>query len=161
VSKGLSNATIQDVARLAREMGGMIQSRMPDQIAGVGISAGAPKKRPDGGYEVELRFNRDNLRRRSLYPKGYPRGVRNIVALFNIGYEAEDFVYGVWVHHSSSTVLPDSIDGFGGVIQSRMSRDGLWFMQAAVREFVDRYGTQYDVRAVLSSVYEESDDDDF
>lgn len=76
--------------------------------------------------------------RPSLNPAKYG-GVDNIVALFNNGYKASDYVYGNW---------------HGNRVRSTISRPGLNFMQEAVSDFNGGYGAANDIVAKLSGEYE-------
>lgn len=90
--------------------------------------------------EIHLNFDREMMRRSSLYPEGYPEGADNIVALMNHGYRAKNYVYGAW-------------DGAGGKrIRSRLERPGLHFLDAAVEEFNQQFAGQ--ARAILSEEYQ-------
>lgn len=101
-----------------------------------------------GDYaKVDIRFD-DDLHRNSLYPEKYPEGVDNIIALFNNGYKADNYVYGVWQNHSATA--GGRSDKEGAYIRSRLSRGGLSFMQRAVEDFNQSYGAKYNVTAVLN-----------
>ena len=79
-----------------------------------------------GKYEIHVNFKDDALHRESLYPKKYPGGVNNIVALMNAGYHADNYVYGT---------MPDGRRG-----RSLKDRHGEFFIQAAVERFNSTYG---------------------
>lgn len=79
-----------------------------------------------GKYEIHVNFKPEEVERQSLYPSKYPDGIGNIAALMNTGYSAKDYVYGT---------MPDGRRG-----RSLISREGSWFMQAAVKEFMQMYG---------------------
>lgn len=85
-----------------------------------------------GQYEIHVNFKPKEVERPSLFPgdkktkKGYPDGIGNIAALMNTGYSAKNYVYGT---------MPDGRRG-----RSLISREGSWFMQAAVKEFMQMYG---------------------
>ena len=74
---------------------------------------------------VDIKFNQDALKRKSLYEQKYPEGVHDIVRLFISGYSAGDNVYGVW-HGKRIASLKD-----------RAPND---FMQRAINEFNIKYG---------------------
>lgn len=109
---------------------------------------------PDGSSVIYIYFE-DDLHRESLYSDGYD-GVRNIVALLNNGYHAKDYVYGDWEGHSptgESKFDGRSIDT-SAYIRSRKDRDGLQFIQQAVRDFNGNYGADYNVTAIAGDDYE-------
>lgn len=104
------------------------------------LSASAPREISPLNYEVQINFS-DDMSRQSLYQKKYD-GVDNIVAVYNNGYHAHDYVYGRRV-----------IDGWVKYITSRTEREGLHFMQEAVNEFNRVCGPKYNVIATLSGEY--------
>ena len=128
-----------DMLNLAETLKEIIYKHLPESIRSVGetLSSSAVKYIPSG-TEVELRFDKDATKRKSLYEKGDPDGIENIVALLNNGYRAENYVYGYWK---------------GNKIRSKKEREPLQFMQDAVREFNNAYGAKYNVTAVLSEEY--------
>lgn len=100
---------------------------------------------PDGSYVMEISFT-DDLTRESLEPARYD-GARNIVAIFNNGYPADagrsvaiSNVYGWW--HSE-------------YIHALGSRPGLHFMQTAVDDFNQTYGSQFGIHATVGEIYSE------
>lgn len=93
-----------------------------------------------GGYEVPLYFGGD-LHRDSLENGLGYNGVDNIVALFNNGYHAKNYVYGWWNSH-------------GRTVRSKKDREALRFIQQAVKDFNDNYGSKYNVTAVAGAPYE-------
>jgi len=126
----------------------MIKKRLPDSIAQVGNTLkSTPPKKVDGGYEVQIKFDKSALRRDSLgNDLGYD-GIDNIVALFNNGYHARNYVYGWWNSHKSATG-----DTYAWV-QSKKEREPLRFMQDAVAEFNATYGAKYGIVVELGSDY--------
>ena len=122
----------------------IIYKHLPDNIKDVGTENNLvicePVKTTGGRYNISLKFNKDVIRRSSLWEDGYPDGIENIVALLNNGYAARDYVYGMWK---------------GKKVRSLLSRDGEGFMQDAVREFNNAYGKKYNVTAILGSIYTE------
>lgn len=91
---------------------------------------------PDGSASMEI-YMSDAPGRASLYPEKYV-GVDNIVAIFNNGYTADNKVYGHW---------------HGKYISSLDKRQGSFFMQKAVDEFMAKYGSKYDVTVSLDPLY--------
>ena len=75
-------------------------------------------------YELHVNFKPEQIERESLYPSKYKDGAYDIVALLNHGYHAKDYVYGEWR---------------GQNIRSLRDRDGVYFMQAAVSKFNEKY----------------------
>lgn len=109
---------------------------------------------PDGSSVIYIYFG-DDLHRESLYSDGY-EGVRNIVALLNNGYHAQNYVYGDWDGHSptgESKFDGRSIDT-SAYIRSRKDREGLQFIQQAVQDFNGNYGADYNVTAIAGDDYE-------
>lgn len=94
-----------------------------------------PLDLPDGSKEIQI-YITDDPKRPSLYPEKYS-GVDNIVAIFNNGYTAGNFVYGKW--HDKN-------------VRSLDQRQGSFFMQKAVDAFMASYGG-YDVSVEISSDY--------
>lgn len=91
---------------------------------------------PDGSASIEI-YMADAPGRASLYPKEYG-GVDNIVAIFNNGYTAKNKVYGKW---------------HGKYISSLDKRQGSFFMQKAVDEFMSKYSGEFDVCVELDPIY--------
>lgn len=84
----------------------------------------------NGEFVVRVSFNASALKRDSLYPEKYQRGLENIVLLFAHGYRASDYAYGIW----------SAVDAKGnqkplGWIRSRISRPQNPFLHMAVAEF--------------------------
>ena len=74
---------------------------------------------------VDIKFNQDALKRKSLYEQKYPEGVHDIVRLFVKGYKISHDVWGMW--H----------DKFTKGVRYRPQND---FMERAVNEFNVKYG---------------------
>lgn len=103
----------------------------------------------------------DNLRRESLDDgiNGYTgEGIDNIVALFNNGYHASDYVYGWWDGHqaTASTLFRSGSDIKANYawVRSQKDREGLHFIQQAVDDFNGNYGAEYHVTATAGDVYQ-------
>lgn len=102
--------------------------------------------KPMGGrdgddYIIYVHFT-DDLSRPSLVGKdGTPtgEGIENIVALFDTGYQARWTVHGIWEDHDTD------------IIESLQSREPLGFMQAAIDDFNNNYGSDYGVWATLNT----------
>lgn len=114
------------------------------------------------GYEVPLWFGGD-LHRDSLENDlgGYGRveyeGVDNIVAVFNNGYHARNYVYGWWNHHrptGAAMAFSLHTDDFAWV-RSKKDREALRFIQQAINDFNGNYGTEYNVIEIVpADIYE-------
>lgn len=117
-------------------------------------SSGRIIKTPDG-FRVSLYFHGD-LHRDSLdNDLGY-EGIDNIVALFNNGYHAKNYVYGWWDgHRPTGESISRSLynDDFAWV-RSRKEREPLHFIQKAVHVFNNNYGAKYGVTAIAGMAYE-------
>lgn len=117
-------------------------------------SSGRIIKMPDG-FRICLYFQGD-LHRDSLdNDLGY-EGIDNIVALFNNGYHARNYVYGWWDgHRPTGESISRSLynDDFAWV-RSRKEREPLQFIQKAVHVFNNNYGAKYGVTAVAGMAYE-------
>lgn len=117
-------------------------------------SAGQIRKTPDG-YEIALYFEGD-LHRDSLdNDLGY-EGVDNIVALFNNGYHARNYVYGWWEGYKATGdgVLRSGVGTDFAWVRSKKEREPLHFIQQAVHDFNANYGADYGVTAVAGTAYE-------
>lgn len=126
---------------LAQKLGNIIMSHIPGNISNSinSMVCNGPFLVNGGrSYECDLHFDGD-LSRPSLSGDG---GVSNIVALFNNGYLASDYVYGWWDSHDIA-------------VRSKLYREPLQFMQDAVNEFNSIYGKQYNVSVTLAGIYEE------
>lgn len=110
----------------------------------------------DGRRVIFLTF-RNDLSRESLRKKGGERtgkGVDNIIALFNNGYEAGDSPYGWWDGHAPYTKKNIHYGNHDDAwVQSTADRPALRFLQQAVSEFNSKYGAGYGVKAELSGEY--------
>lgn len=116
-----------------------------------------PMEMSDGSYVVNLYFclaDRDALYRPSLLDTY--GGIDNIIALFNSGYNASDYVYGYWDNHQYTgewNILRQNPFSDFAYIRSRKERDGLYFMQSGVDDFNGNYGSYYGANAVLGDEY--------
>lgn len=99
----------------------------------------------DGSYIMEISFT-DDLTRESLEPEKYG-GVRNIVAIFNNGYPAD----------SSRSAAISNVSGWwhSEYIHALGARSGLHFMQTAVNDFNQTYGSQFGIHAIVGEIYSE------
>lgn len=107
-----------------------------------------------GAYEVHLNFDRAEIHRESLNPEEYASGIENIVALFNNGMHARDYVYGWWEgHRPTGEAIARSITGDEPYAWVRSERDryATLFMQEAVDAFNSLYGKN--AIATLSQEY--------
>ena len=106
---------------LYRHVNALIRS-----VASEDILVSEPKLDAKGSVSVMLSFREGSLRRDSLYKKGYPDGLENIVLLFAHGYQAGNHAYGVWKYGSFTSGRP---------IRSRTDREPNGFLKDAVDEF--------------------------
>lgn len=116
-----------------------------------------PYESNDGEYIMGIYF-KDDVSRVSLYEEKYPEGLRNIVALFNNGYSAGDYVYGYWDGHTPSSASSENVlrQHYGAsytYIRSLRHRDGMHFINNAVDEFIGKHGTEYNVTAEVGPEY--------
>ena len=109
------------------------------------------------GFEIPLFFygalHRDSLENEMDYG-----GISNIVALFNNGYHASNYVYGWWNGHSAtgaSVAYSMYNDGFAWV-RSKKERDALKFIQQAISDFNGNYGSEFNITAIVAAdIYEQ------
>lgn len=147
----------KQMLEMANALAGMIRKRLPASIAEVGetLTVSNPVRRPDGSYEVILRFDSSALHRDSLENDlGYD-GIDNIVALFNNGYHAKNYVYGWWNGHrpTGDSVYRSGATGDYAWVRSEKEREALQFMQDAEAEFNAIYASKYGVVVQLGSDY--------
>lgn len=135
----------------------MIRKRLPASITDVGeaLSVSEPIRHPDGSYEVILSFDSNALHRDSLENELGYEGIDNIVALFNNGYHAKNYVYGWWNGHrpSGESVYRSGTTGDYAWVRSEKEREALQFMQEAEAEFNAVYASKYGVVVQLGSDY--------
>lgn len=116
-----------------------------------------PYKMADGHMEIWIYFGGD-MHRESLEDGdgGHTgEGVNNIVALFNNGAHASNYVYGWWNNHSptgEALTRSSHVDGFAWV-RSKKDREALHFIQQAVGDFNGNYGYDFNVTAVAGDDY--------
>lgn len=140
-SKGSSSHSAQQTAEKFIEV-------MRDEInSNPGISAisddasmltySTPTRNGNGTYSVEINFTGD-LERHSVAPWRYD-DIKNIIALFNNGYDAANPVYGYW---------------HGKKIRTKTSRTGTYFINNAVNNFMRNYAREYNVRKIeVNDIY--------
>lgn len=107
-------------------------------------------------WEVCLYFGGE-LHRDSLDNELPYHGIDNIVALFNNGYEAGDYVYGWWDGHApkGEALLRMATPGEDFAwVRSKKQRQALRFIQQAVSDFNGNYGAELNMTAVAAAVYE-------
>lgn len=121
-----------------------------------GLHSGSILKTKNG-YEVPLYFSGD-LHRDSLEnDRREYGGIDNIVALFNNGQHAQNYVYGRWYGHSLTSgdgVLRSGSQGDFAWVKSKKEREGLRFIQRAITDFNAKYGSYYNVTVVAGSDYD-------
>lgn len=110
------------------------------------------------GFEIPLFFGGD-LHRDSLENDATDYdGIDNIVALFNNGYTASDYVYGWWDGHTptGSAVSRSLYDDDYTWVRSKIQRGSLRFIQQAIDDFNGNYGSQYNITAIVAAdIYNE------
>lgn len=153
----------KDMNQLAATMIEMLQDAalhcdppLPDSVMEhfSGLKASSTTEMPDGSYVIIIDFGGD-LHRDSLdNDLGY-EGIDNIVALFNNGYQARDYVYGWWDKHKpSGESIARSLPGSDFAwVRSKKERGALHFIQRAVDDFNAEYGRRFNVTAQASDVY--------
>lgn len=118
------------------------------------LTASAPKALGNGTYVVSIDFGGDLSRKSLENDLGY-NGVDNIIALFNNGAHANNYVYGWWNGHAptgESVYRSGSSSGYAWV-RSKKDREGLHFIQQAVSDFNGNYGADYGVTATAGDDY--------
>lgn len=116
--------------------------------------------RKDGSAIMYIYFSGD-LYRESLEDgeNGYTGdGINNIVALFNNGVHASNFVYGWWNRHKPTGAAlarsaGDLKSGYAWV-RSQKDREALHFIQNAVSNFNETWGTLYNATAIAGEDYQ-------
>lgn len=142
----MANVMIQSLKNIANSYATQSDENSSDDAHGIPNSilakhfdtlyASNIQKNSDGTSVIYINFGGD-LSRDSLYKEKYG-GVDNIIAIFNNGYHAKNYVYGYW--HDQPT-------------HSRKNRDGLHFIQQAISDFNDVYGNRYNVTAIAGEQY--------
>lgn len=160
--------------RLARTLVSMIRAELPEQIKEVGsaISCTKPVRLPNGGYSVDIKFDKSAIFRESLENddsyfaehNGFTGdGISNIVALFNNGVQAKGHVYGYWNgHRPTGSALAFSVHGDEDYawVRSAKDREPLHFMQKVEQKFNAMFSQKYCVTIILGSDYTNFDPDD-
>lgn len=131
----LADKLVETVNMQAASMG------IPGTVLGdiATLKRGPVTAMPDGGFQVEMNFAAE-MPRASLLPGHDP--LKNIVVIFNNGYpyhESIEHVYGYW-HGKRTQAMPE--------------RPGLYFLQAAINDFNETYGQQYDIYVELGDTYD-------
>lgn len=98
------------------------------------LQHGDPVKVGKNRYQIAIWFS-DDLHRDSLAPDHYD-GVENVAALLNKGYSAANTVYGTWPGHGYASDFN---------IPSLQHREGLHFVENAIREYMANYAKEYGV----------------
>lgn len=104
-------------------------------------------------FTVDITFDEKEIHRESLYDDEYPDGLLNIIALFNSGYSAGNYVYGWWDNHeqlgiaASESAYRSGIGMKDAFVRSRKEREGLWFVSDAIDAFNDTYKS-YGIKAI-------------
>lgn len=125
------------------------------------LECSKPYRMQDGSTLMYVYFE-DDLHRDSLDDgmNGYTgEGINNIVALFNNGAHASDYVYGWWHDHEpiNDAVLRSRVGDTKvnyALVRSQKDREGLHFIQQAVDDFNGNYGADYNVTATAGDDYQ-------
>lgn len=156
-----SGKLIQFVQEAARNAG------LPDSVMNhlYDVDVSPPIHQPDGSVVMYISFSgdlhRDSLEDGSDYYGGRyggytGEGIDNIVALFNNGAHAKNYVYGWWNGHKATGdgVLRSGYDNDFAWVRSKKEREALHFIQQAVTAFNETWGEQYDVFAEAGYEYQ-------
>lgn len=153
--------TVKDMQAAAQKFINIMKStalnyNLPDSVMAHinGLEAGNIRKTSEG-FEIPLFFAGD-LHRDSLENDLNYDGIDNIVALFNNGYHASNYVYGWWRTRKTdggAAFESSNRDDFAWV-RSKKDREALHFIQQAITDFNANYGAEYDVTAVAGLAYE-------
>lgn len=123
--------TRAQVKAYGNRMKKILYNHIHDEIKSISLDdiiVEEPLLREDGRFEIKLSFREGSLHRESLYPDGYPDGLKNIVLLFAKGYHTSHPVHGDWTYNGSvvaksvwgkrsrapSNFLNDAVDEFNG-----------------------------------------------
>lgn len=119
------------------------------------LEHGTPVKVGENQYQIEVWFGDSGadsdkyLQRDSLAPDEFD-GINNIAALLNNGYKdhgkmmTNNPVYGVWMGHSGSFNIP-----------ALRQRSGAYFIQNAIRNYMENYAAEYGVIDIkVDDIYE-------
>lgn len=93
-----------------------------EKIAESGIIVGEPAEDKVGNLVIDINFDPEMLHRDSLYPKGHPKGISDIIVHLTHGWDAQGEVFGYWKRA-------------GDVIRSAKHMDKNEFLKRAVSEF--------------------------
>lgn len=107
------------------------------------IIIGKPQEK-NREWQVRLYFNKDALKRESLYDEEYPEGAYDIILLLTKGYHADNYVYG-WYDTGLSYGMQWER------IRSLKDRDPDPFLANAVNEFNEKNASN--AKAELVGVY--------
>lgn len=107
------------------------------------LEHGVPVKIGKNRYQIDVWFGNSPtapdgryLERESLAPDEFPEGVKNIAALLNKGYSAQNTVYGIWAGHGYAGSLN---------IPSLKDREGLHFIESALNNYMANHSKEYGV----------------
>lgn len=147
VSKGTTGAThdqLQNIgSKFVMELRSNIISYGLGDVRGMDtFSVSEPEMVAPGKFEIGVSFaDEAALRRDSLAPDLYPRGLDNVARIMNNGYHAKGHTYGVWEGHTSHP------------IRSRKDFAGYRFMQQTANDFKRRYASQGVIDVTVSDEY--------
>lgn len=159
--------TEDEMVNASRKMVQLVQeagraAELPESVMNhlYGLKISPVTHRKDGSSVIYIYFSGD-LHRESLEDGegGYTGdGINNIVALFNNGAHASNFVYGWWNGHdptgaSLARTGGDLKPGYAWV-RSKKDREALHFIQNAVANFNDNWGGIYNATAIAGEDYQ-------
>ena len=114
-----------------------------------------PFEEKDGSYSVLIKF-RDDPTRQSLDPDRYGTDGVNIVALFNNGLGAKNYASGWWEGHEptgAESIYRSGVGTKAAYIRSTKDRQGLHFIQSAIKDFEEAYSKKYGASAIPNEIY--------
>lgn len=149
--------TLQDMQHMAEELIRTLKdeassstNNLPqsvlDHFNSLTYTQPVPYGRESKQYSIDIYFQ-DNLSRMSLLitsgsKKGQRTGagIKNIVSLYDTGYQASKQVYGEWNGHEDT-----------GIIASRTELEGKYFIERAIDSFNRKYGASYNLVAKITA----------
>lgn len=123
-----------DLTSMANEMKEILFKYISETIKSItfslnDIKVGKTKKSSKSWeWEISITIDKEALHRDSLYPKGYPDGLEDLVLLYSTGYDARDYVHGY--NHKKGRYMWS--------LPHRPSND---YLEKAVEEFNNKYNS--------------------
>lgn len=149
--------TLQDMQRLSEELIRTLKdeaassiNNLPQSVLDHFNSLTYTQPEPAGAegkqYSIDIYFQDDLSRMSLLITSGNRKGqrtgggIKNIVSLYDTGYQASKQVYGDWSGHEEA-----------GVIASRTELEGRYFIERAIDSFNRRYSKEYNLDARVTA----------